>query len=198
MALEPTPPPRRKTPSLTKAFRGIAGGSLITLLSNYACSVAQRGRGLYFRCNGLGGLLLHAVWTLLGLLSVVAFFLLVRAGGDGQTGMLGGAMAFSLAFWSFYLGRQRWRRHGQFELDVDRGTLRRYRVGRMVDEVSLSDVEGVGLVLDTSFGFPFRAIPTWVQFRLRNGEVFRVAKGTRLELLPVCDALRALGLSPVG
>lgn len=174
------------------------GGSLITLLSNYACSVAQRGTGLYFRCNGLGGLALHAVWALLGLVSVVAFYLLVRAGGDGDTGMVGGAMALSLAFWSVYLGRQRWRRHGQFELDPDRGTLRRYRAGRMLDEVPLAEVEGVGLVLDTSFGMPFRRIPTWIQFRLRNGAVYRVAKGTRLELMPVCDALSTMGFAPVG
>ncbi|MEM1029703.1 MAG: hypothetical protein AAGN82_05095 [Myxococcota bacterium] len=188
------PPPRPPTPSLRRAFRGLTGGSLVTLLSNYACSVAQRGHGLYFRCNGLGGLILHGVWALLGGVSMVAMYLLVRAGGDGTMGMVGGAMALSLAFWSVHLGRQRWRRHGQFELDGDRGFIRRYRAGRLVEEVPLAEVTDVGLVPDTTFGVPFGRLPSWIQIRLRSGAVFRVTKGTRLELLPVCDALGAFGL----
>jgi hypothetical protein len=41
-----------------------------------------------------------------------------------------------------------------------------------------------------------RGTASWLQVALSTGEVFRLAKGSPLELEPVCDAMRELGLTP--
>jgi hypothetical protein len=172
-------------------------GSLVNLLSNYACTVAQRGaERIYFTCSGLGILAILLLWSIVGALSVVAFILLVRAGGDADQGLLGSIMGLSIAFWTAHLAVQRYRRHGQFELDAEHGVLRRYRAGRMVGEFDLGDISRVWLVLDPTDTVRFSKLPSWLQIDLRSGEIFRLAKGTRQELEPVCEALRQVGLRP--
>lgn len=172
-------------------------GSLVNLLSNYACTVAQRGaKRLYFTCSGLGIMALLLIWVLVGGLSVVAFFLLVRAGGDAHQGLLGSVMGLSIAFWTAHLAVQRYRRHGQFELDGEHGILRRYRAGRMVGEFRLGDISRVCIVLDPTDTVRFTNLPSWLQIDLRSGEIFRIAKGTPQELEPVCEALRRMNLAP--
>ena len=173
-------------------------GSLVNLLSNYACTVAQRGaERIYFTCSGLGVLTVLLTWSIVGALSVVAFYLLVRAGGDADQGLFGSIMGLSIAFWTAHLAIQRYRRHGRFELDAERGVLRRYRAGRMVGEFDLDEISRVCLVLDPTDTVRLRKLPSWLQIDLRSGEIFRLAKGTRQELEPVCEALRRVGLQPV-
>jgi hypothetical protein len=174
-------------------------GSLVNLMSNYACTVAQRGvQRLYFTCSGLGVTAILVLWAAVGTLSVIAFYLLVRAGGDASQGLLGSLMGLSIAFWTTHLAVQRYRRHGQFELDAEHGVLRRFRAGKMVGEFRLGEISRVGLVLDPTDTVRFTKLPSWLQVDLRSGEIFRLAKGTRQELEPVCEALRRLGLAPTG
>jgi hypothetical protein len=129
-------------------------------------------------------------------LAVVAFVVLVRAGGDASTGLLGSLMGLSFAVWSGHLAISRYRRHGRFELDGDVGVLRRYRAGRMTDEFSLSQITRVWLSVDATDGVRFDEQPSWLQVLLDSGEVYRLAKGNHRELEPVCDAMRELGLAP--
>ncbi len=167
------------------------------LLSNYACDVAQRGaRRLYFNCSGLVLTAMFAVGTAVAVASVVAFVLLVQAGGDESRGLIGALMGLSLAVWSAHLAIHRWQRHGTFELDGDEGVLRRYRGGRMTGEFALSSITRVWLTVDATDGIRLDAPPSWLQVLLETGEVFRLAKGSRKELEPVCEAMRDLGLTP--
>ena len=165
------------------------------LLSNYACDVAQRdARRLYFNCSGIVLTVLFAFGAAVAVLSVVAFSLLVHAGGDSRTGLIGSLMGLSLAVWSAHLAILRYRRHGRFELDGDKGVLRRYRAGRLTGEFALSQVTRVWLTVDATDGLRLDGPPSWLQVLLDSGEVFRLAKGSRQELAPVCDALQELGL----
>jgi hypothetical protein len=169
------------------------------LLSNYACRVAQRGaRSLYFNCNGLVLTVLFAVGAAVAVTSVVAFVLLVQAGGDESRGLIGALMGLSLAVWSAHLAIRRWQRHGTFELDGDRGVLRRYRAGRMTSEFELTQITRVWLAVDATDGLRLDGPPSWLQVLLDSGEVFRLAKGSHQELRPVCEAMKniGLGLSP--
>jgi len=171
--------------------------SMMLLLSNYACDVAQRGaRRLYFNCSGLVLTTMFAAGAGVAVASVVAFVLLVQAGGDESRGLMGSLMGLSLAVWSAHLAIRRWQRHGTFELDGDEGVLRRYRGGRMTGEFALSSITRVWLSVDATDGVRLDAPPSWLQVLLESGEVFRLAKGNKTELAPVCDAMRDLGLSP--
>jgi len=170
--------------------------SLITLLSNYACNVGQRGaQRLYCSCSGnvVTGLLL--VGAAIATLAIVAFALLMAAGGNVPKGILGGVMGATLAAASIHLAVQRYRRHGSFELDGEHGVLRRYRAGRVVGEFDFAQVRRIWLSLDRTDGIRLDAPPSWLQVGLRSGEVFRLAKGSRQELAPVCDAMRNMGLA---
>jgi hypothetical protein len=92
---------------------------------------------------------------------------------------------------------QRYRKHGRFELDGELGVLRRFRAGRLTGEFAFDEVNRVWLALDATDGLRLSAgPPSWLQVRMQNGEIFRLAKGTRQELAPVCDAMRELGLAP--
>jgi hypothetical protein len=167
------------------------------LLSNYACFVAQGGaRRLYFRCRGLVVTGFFLIWAAVAALSVVAFVLLMVAGGSETMGLVGSLMAISLAVWSTHLAVERHRRHGRFELDGEAGVLRRYGGGRHVSEYALSDINRVWLALDATDTVRLEQPPSWLQVRLKSGEIFRLAKGTRVELAPVCDVMREMGLAP--
>jgi hypothetical protein len=166
------------------------------LLSNYACRVAQRGtRRLYFNCGGLVVTAMLLLSATIGVLAVVAFYLLVQAGGNASEGLIGALLGVSFAFWSGYLAITRYRQHGHFEVDAETGVLRRYRGGRQVGEFRLRDVRRVWLALDVTDTLHLDALPSWLQIGLTSGEVFRLAKGTREELQPVCEAMRRLGLA---
>jgi hypothetical protein len=166
------------------------------LLSNYACRVAQRGtRRIEFDCSGLVFTVMLLLSATIGALSVVAFYLLVQAGGNPTEGLVGALLGVSFAFWSSYLAVQRYRQHGHFEVDADEGVLRRFRAGRQVSEFRLRDIRRVWLALDVTDTLHLDALPSWLQIAMTSGEVFRVAKGTREELEPVCAALRRLGLA---
>ncbi len=169
---------------------------MITLLSNYACSVAQRGaQRLICRCSGnvVTGLLLMG--AAIAALAIVAFALLMAAGGNVPKGLVGAALGVTLGAVSTHLAVQRYQRHGRFELDGEQGVLRRYRAGRMVGEFDFGEVRRVWLALDRTDGLRPEAPPSWLQIGLRSGEVFRIAKGSRQELAPVCEAMRDLGLA---
>ncbi len=167
------------------------------LLSNYACHVAQAGaRHLYFRCRGLVVTSFFLIWAAVAALSLVAFVLLVRVGGDADQGLIGCLMAISLGVWSTHLAVSRYRRHGRFELDGEAGVLRLYRGGRMVSEFGFNDITRVWLALDATDTVRLEQPPSWLQVGLKSGEVFRLAKGTRVELEPVCDVMREMGLAP--
>jgi hypothetical protein len=169
--------------------------SVITILSNYACDVAQRGaRRLYFNCGGLVVTAMFALGSAVSAISVVAFVLLVQAGGDAQRGLLGSLMGLSLAVWSAHLAIGRYQRHGSFELDGDEGVLRRFRAGRMTGEFDLSQITRVWITVDATDGMRLDGPPSWLQVLLDSGEVFRLAKGSRQELRPVCEAMRRLGV----
>jgi hypothetical protein len=172
-------------------------GSIILLLSNYACRVAQTGGArLYFKCSGLVTTALLVAAASVSALSVVAMYLLVSAGGDANRGLLSGLMGLSLAVWSGHMALTRYRRHGRFEIDADEGVLRRYRAGRMTSEYSLDQITRVWLTIDATDGINLNTPPQWLQVLLDNGEMFRLAKGSRKELAPVCEAMRGLGLAP--
>lgn len=169
--------------------------SLVNLLSNYACGVYQRSpEKLFCRCSGLGMFTFMVVSALISGMAAVSLLLLVRAGGDAFIGLLGGIMGVSLATAFTHLAVQRYRRHGSFELDGEQGVVRRYRVGRMVGEFSFEQVRRVSLVLDPTDGIRLSGPPSWLQIRLQNGDIFRLAKGSYKELAPVCAALARLGL----
>jgi hypothetical protein len=171
--------------------------SIMLLLSNYACHVAQRGaRSLYFHCSGLVVTGFFLIWAAVAALSLVAFVMLVMAGGDAQFGLIGSLMAISLAVWSTHLAVARYRRHGRFELDGDKGVLRRFRAGRCVGEFHIADITRVWLALDATDTIRLEQPPSWLQVCMKSGEVFRLAKGTRTELEPVCDVMREMGLAP--
>ena len=74
--------------------------------------------------------------------------------------------------------------------------MRRYRGGRMTGEFALSSITRVWLTVDATDGIRLDSPPSWLQVLLDTGEVFRLAKGSRQELAPVCEAMRDLGLSP--
>jgi hypothetical protein len=181
----------------------VARASLITLLSNYACQVGQRGaKRLYCTCRGnvITGLL--AVGTAIAALSVVPALwltpLLIDAGRDrdAAVGFVGMLLGLVLAGGSAYLAVQRYQRHGRFELDGERGVLRRYRAGRLTGEYGFDKVRGVWLSLDMTDSLALlHGTPTWLQIAFSTGEIFRLAKGSPKELEPVCDAMRELGLS---
>ena len=167
------------------------------LLSNYACHVAQgEASRLYFRCRGLVVTGFFLLWAAVAVLAVVAFVLLVMHGGDRSQGLVGCLMAISLAVWSTHLAVARHRRHGRFELDGEAGVLRHFRGRRMVNEFQIGDITRVWLALDATDTVRFEQPPSWLQVGLRSGEVFRLAKGTRVELEPVCDVMREMGLAP--
>lgn len=171
--------------------------SLITLLSNYACDVAQRGAlRLVCTCRGNVVTAMLACSAAVAALSVVAFPLLVMAGGDRTMGIVGVGMALLLAGFSIQLAVSRYRKHGEFVIDGEAGVLQRYRAGRMTAEFGFENVTRVWTVLDPtdSMGL-LSGPPRWLQIGLDNGEVFRVAKGSPQELEPVCDAIRKLGLA---
>lgn len=127
-------------------------------------------------------------------LTMVSYVILVRAGGDPGEGLLGAVMGLTVAYWSLTLAVRRYRRHGEFELDAERGVLRRYRAGFMVGEFDLDLVDQVGLVIDPTDGVRMSSLPSWLQVTFCTGEVFRIAKGSPQELAPVCAALRHFGL----
>lgn len=167
------------------------------LLSNYACHVAQGdARRLYFRCSGLVVTGFFLLWAAVAALSVVAFVLLVVAGGSERMGLVGCLMAISLAVWSTHMAVERYRRHGRFELDGEAGVLRLFRGGRMVGEFCFSKITRVWLALDATDTVRLEEPPSWLQVGLESGEVFRLAKGTPVELEPVCDVMREMGLAP--
>lgn len=167
------------------------------LLSNYACHVAQGdSRKLYFRCRGLVVTGFFLLWSAVAALSVVAFVLLVFAGGDEHMGLVGCLMAISLGVWSAHLAVDRYRRHGRFELDGHAGVLRLFRGGRQISEYRIRDIKRVWLVVDATDTVRLEQPPSWLQVALESGEVFRLAKGTAVELEPVCDVMREMGLAP--
>lgn len=169
------------------------------LLSNYACDVAQgSSRQLYFVCRGLVVTGFFLLWSVVAVLSLVAFVLLTRQGGAEyeSMGLAGSLMAISLAVWSTHLAVARYRRHGRFELDGEAGVLRHYRGTRMVGEFHIRDIERVWLALDATDTVRMEQPPSWLQVRLESGEIFRLAKGSRVELAPVCDVMREMGLAP--
>ncbi len=170
-------------------------GSLVSLLSNYACGVYQRGpQKLFCRCRGLGMMAFMVTSAIISGLAAVSMLLLVRAGGDALVGLISGVMGVTLATAFVHLAIQRYRRHGSFELDGAQGVVRRYRVGRMVGEFGFEEVRRVSLVVDPTDGIRLSGPPSWLQIRLENGDVFRLAKGSYSELAPVCAALAQLGL----
>jgi hypothetical protein len=172
-------------------------GSIILLLSNYACYVLQRGAArLYFDCTGLVITAMLIVGAAVAALSVVAFFILVSAGGNPDMGLFGGLMGLSFAVWSAHLAISRYRRHGRFEIDGDERVLRRFRAGRLTGEFALEQITRVWLTIDATDGLSLTGPPQWLQVMLESGEIFRLAKGSRQELAPVCEALRGLGLKP--
>jgi hypothetical protein len=186
-----------------------ARSSLVTLLSNYACDVGQRGdRRLYCNCDGLVITAGFVVGALIGLTSVVAFAMLVAAGGNPAKGAVGAAMATGFATAMGTMALRRSSHHGRFELDAEQALLRHYRGKRKIGEYSFRDVLRVWLVTDLTDGrvavqvtlgaTPLagsRAPASWLQIATRSGEMFRLAKGTRQELAPVCEAMRRMGLS---
>jgi hypothetical protein len=172
--------------------------SITTLLSNYACQVVQRGATrLYCTCRGnivTGILVLGAA---VAALSVVTTMLLVEAGGDSRKGLFGVALGLILAGGSTHMAIQRYQRHGRFELDGERGVLRRFRAGRLTGEYRFDQVRRVWLTVDATDTIGLlQGTPSWLQVALSTGEIFRLAKGSRLELEPVCDAMREVGLTP--
>ena len=175
----------------------IERGSIILLLSNYACNVAQRGAArLYFNCSGLVMTIMLTLGAAVAAVSVVAFVMLVSVGGDASRGLFGGIMGLSLAVWSAHMAIARYRRHGNFEIDAEQGVLRRFRGGRMTSEFNLSQVTRVWLTIDATDGINLSAPPQWLQVMFDTGDVFRLAKGSRTELAPVCEAMRGVGLAP--
>ena len=130
-------------------------------------------------------------------LSVVAFILLVMAGGDSVRGFMGVAMALTLGVASTHMALARYQKHGSFEIDGDEGVLRRYRAGRMTSEFAFDEVKRVWLATDHTDGMGLLgSMPIWLQIAVEDGQVFRIAKGSRQELEPVCEAMRQLGLAP--
>jgi hypothetical protein len=175
-----------------------ARSSLITLISNYACDVGQRGdRRLYCNCTGLVVTTLFAVGAVICLASVVAFSMLVAAGGNPAKGAVGALMGSAMAVAMGTLAMRRYDRHGRFVIDGEQAVLKRYRGNTMVGEYSFRDVLRVWTVDDLTDGMMVIQLtpPSWLQIATRSGEVFRVAKGTRQELAPVCEALRRMGLA---
>ena len=168
--------------------------SIVNLLSNYACTVRQRGRLLVCRCSGwVVTAFMLAAAAICGLASI-AMLLLIRVGGDPTHALVISLMGVSLMTASGHLACVRYRRHGCFELDGEHGLLRHFRVGRQVAEFDFDQIQRVSLVLDASDGMRLSGPPSWLQIGLSNGEVLRLAKGSRQELAPVCAALRELGV----
>lgn len=174
-----------------------ARSSLITLVSNYACDVSGRGdRRLYCNCSGLVVTVAYALGAMVGLLSVVAFSMLVAAGGNPAKGAVGALMGITLAAAMATIAIRRYSRHGSFIIDAEQGTLRHYRGKRMIGEYSFRDLLRFWLVIDpTDVQLPELTLPSWLQVTTRSGETFRLAKGTRQELAPVCEAIRRMGLA---
>jgi hypothetical protein len=130
-------------------------------------------------------------------ISVVTLVLLVNAGADLHKGLASVAMALILAGASAHMAIQRYRKHGRFELDGDEGVLRRFRGGRLTGEYGFDQVRRVWLTVDATDGLGIlHGPPSWLQIALATGEIFRIAKGSRQELEPVCDAMREMGLRP--
>ncbi len=166
------------------------------MLSNYACEVGQRGeRRLYCKCTGWVFTTLLVVSAFVGALAVVSFGFLVMAGGDPSRGFVGALLGATLSAVAVHLAANRHRRHGRFVLDGDHGILRRYRAGRLVDEFAFNDVQRVWLTIDLTDGVRLSAPPSWLQVAFRNGSIFRLAKGSKTELAPVCDAMKKLGFA---
>ena len=134
--------------------------------------------------------------AIISALASVSLLLLVRAGGNATIGFIGGVMGITLATAFGHFAVQRYRRHGSFELDGARGVVRRYRIGRMVGEFDFAQVRRVSLVIDPTDSIRLSGPPSWLQIRLNNGDIFRLAKGSYSELAPVCAALARLGLVP--
>ncbi len=174
-----------------------ARSSLITLVSNYACDVGARGdRRLYFDCSGLVVTVLFSLGAMIGLLSVVAFSMLVAAGGNPAKGAIGGLMGTALAAAMATVAMRRYNRHGSFVIDAEQAVLRHYRGKHMLGEYSFRDLLRFWLVIDpTDIHTLELTPPNWLQVTTRSGEIFRLAKGTRQELAPVCEALRRMGLA---
>jgi hypothetical protein len=190
-------------PGLSGAAKGgyvlyVPRPSLIMLLSNYACAVARHGaQRLDCRCSGNVVTALLFTGTATAILALVAFVLLMMAGGDWSIGMLYVGMALGLAGASTQMAITRYRKHGHFEIDGERGVLRRYRGGRMTSEFKFNDVKRVWLAVDATDGMAMLGtMPTWLQIAFEGGQIFRIAKGSRQELEPVCEAMRELGLAP--
>lgn len=171
--------------------------SLITLLSNYACEVGQRGDELHCTCRGAVTTALMGLGSFVALLSAVSFTPMMALGGTISKGVIGSILGLAVAIAFGYLALARSRRHGYFVLDGQYQTLRQYRGKRVIREFVLRDVMRVWLVADFTDGL--RALsgpPAWLQVALRTGEIFRLAKGNREELLPVCRAVRNIAFGP--
>jgi hypothetical protein len=136
------------------------------------------------------------LWAAVAALSLVAFVLLVVAGGNENQGLMGCLLAISLAVWSTHLAIARHRQHGRFELDGEEGVLRQFHGDRLVNEFCFNDITRVWLALDATDTIRLEQPPSWLQVHLKSGQIFRLAKGTRVELEPVCDVMREMGLAP--
>jgi len=171
---------------------------VVNILTNYACEVGTRGDvQLHCTCTGAGMTAAMALGSLVAILAVVPFPTLVAMGGTTGQGVMGMMLGAAVSLWFAYLAFSRYRRHGRFVLDNDRGTLRHYRGRRMVNEFVLRDVMRVWLVADFTDGFRVLGAPAaWLQIALCTGEVFRIAKGDQEELRPVCAVVRKLGFGP--
>jgi hypothetical protein len=176
-----------------------ARSSLVTILSNYACDVGQRGDGrMVFNCGGGVVTAALALGAVVCLSSMMGFALLVAVGGSSAKAAFGVASGAALAAALGTLAIQRYGRHGRFEIDGERAVMRRFRGSTMLGEYSFRDLLRVWLVVDALDGMSAvqdTTPPSWLQVATRTGEVFRIAKGTRQELAPVCAALRRLGLA---
>jgi hypothetical protein len=159
--------------------------------------VGQRGDELHCTCTGAITTALMGLGSLLALLAVVSFSPMMALGGTISKGVIGSILGLAVAIAFAYMALSRRRRHGYFVLDGQYQTLRQYRGNRVVREFVLGDVMRVWLVADFTDGL--RALngpPSWLQIALRTGEIFRLAKGNREELLPVCRAVRRIGWGP--
>ncbi len=175
-----------------------ARSSLVTILSNYACDVGQGGDGrMVFNCGGGVVTAVLALGAMVCLSSMMGFALLVAVGGSTAKAALGVASGAALAAALGTLAIQRYGRHGRFEIDGERAVMRRFRGNTMLGEYSFRDLLRVWLVVDAMDGMSAvqETPPSWLQVATRTGQVFRIAKGTRQELAPVCAALRRLGLA---
>lgn len=183
--------------ALTRYINSVAPPSCSTnLLSNYACEVGQRGeRRLYCKCTGWVFTAVLAISALIGALAVVSFGFLVAAGGDPFRGFVGAILGATFAAIAVHLAANHYRRHGRFVLDGVSGILRHYRAGRLVDEYAFNDVQRVWMSIDLTDGVRLSGPPSWLQIALRNGNVLRLAKGSKTELAPVCDAMKKLGFA---